>query len=117
MITECWTPQSSHRDTFFSIYLVSPSFWTSWSNLILTVTSTLLTNYCKHSIHPSLQANTFILPTSLSLSLQLARKQVHASTYYSNLLLLFFKANFKVTSKGTHLNQSTAQPHLTNYEA
>ena len=22
MITECWTPQSSHRDTFFSIYLV-----------------------------------------------------------------------------------------------
>ena len=20
MITECWTPQSSHRDTFFSIY-------------------------------------------------------------------------------------------------
>ena len=23
MITECWTPQSSHRDTFFSIYLVS----------------------------------------------------------------------------------------------
>ena len=24
MITECWTPQSSHRDTFFSIYLVVP---------------------------------------------------------------------------------------------
>ena len=23
MITECWTPQSNHRDTFFSIYLVS----------------------------------------------------------------------------------------------
>ena len=23
MITECWTPQSSHRDTFFSIYLVT----------------------------------------------------------------------------------------------
>ena len=23
MITECWTPQSSHRDTFFSTYLVS----------------------------------------------------------------------------------------------
>ena len=22
MITECWIPQSSHRDTFFSIYLV-----------------------------------------------------------------------------------------------
>ena len=22
MITECWTPQSNHRDTFFSIYLV-----------------------------------------------------------------------------------------------
>ena len=22
MITEYWTPQSSHRDTFFSIYLV-----------------------------------------------------------------------------------------------
>ena len=22
MITECWTPQSSHRDTFFSIYRV-----------------------------------------------------------------------------------------------
>ena len=22
MITECWTPQSSHRDSFFSIYLV-----------------------------------------------------------------------------------------------
>ena len=22
MSTECWTPQSSHRDTFFSIYLV-----------------------------------------------------------------------------------------------
>ena len=22
MISECWTPQSSHRDTFFSIYLV-----------------------------------------------------------------------------------------------
>ena len=21
MITECWTPQSNHRDTFFSIYL------------------------------------------------------------------------------------------------
>ena len=21
MITECWTPQSSHRDAFFSIYL------------------------------------------------------------------------------------------------
>ena len=31
------------------------TFWTSWSNL--TVTSTLLTNYCKHSIHSSLQAN------------------------------------------------------------
>ena len=24
-ITECWTPQSSHRDTFFSIYLVGAS--------------------------------------------------------------------------------------------
>ena len=23
MITEYWTPQSNHRDTFFSIYLVS----------------------------------------------------------------------------------------------
>ena len=23
MITECWTPQTSHRDTVFSIYLVS----------------------------------------------------------------------------------------------
>ena len=23
MITECWTPQSNHRDTFFSIYLVT----------------------------------------------------------------------------------------------
>ena len=23
VITKCWTPQSSHRDTFFSIYLVS----------------------------------------------------------------------------------------------
>ena len=22
MLTECWTPQSSHRDMFFSIYLV-----------------------------------------------------------------------------------------------
>ena len=22
MITECWTPQSNHRDTFFSIYRV-----------------------------------------------------------------------------------------------
>ena len=32
------------------------TFWTYRSNL--TVTSTLLTNYCKHSIHPSLQANT-----------------------------------------------------------
>ena len=31
------------------------TFWTSWSNL--TVTSTLLTNYCKHSIHSSLQVN------------------------------------------------------------
>ena len=31
------------------------TFWTSWSNL--TVTSTLFTNYCKHSIHSSLQAN------------------------------------------------------------
>ena len=31
------------------------TFWTSWSNL--TLTSTLLTNYCKHSIHTSLQAN------------------------------------------------------------
>ena len=26
MITECWTPQSSHRDTFFSIYLVIKPF-------------------------------------------------------------------------------------------
>ena len=23
MIIECWTPQSSHRDTFFSIYLAT----------------------------------------------------------------------------------------------
>ena len=22
MITECWTPQINHRDTFFSIYLL-----------------------------------------------------------------------------------------------
>ena len=26
MITECWTPQSNHRDTFFSIYVVHPKF-------------------------------------------------------------------------------------------
>ena len=26
MITECWTLQSSHRDTFFSIYLVNVIF-------------------------------------------------------------------------------------------
>ena len=39
MITECWSPQSNHRDTFFSIYLVKQvlilaiSFITGYSRL------------------------------------------------------------------------------------
>ena len=44
----------------------------------------------------------FILPTSLFLSLELARKQVyitHTSTCYSNLLLLFFLIRAKIQSK------------------
>ena len=44
-----WGVAQHHKCSFFA------TFWTSWSNL--TLTSTLLTNYCKHSIHSSLQAN------------------------------------------------------------
>ena len=52
--------------------------------------STLLTNYCKHSIHSSLQVNGIF--HLFSQHPFLARKQVYTSTSgsHSNLLLLFF---------------------------
>ena len=68
------------------------TFWTSWSNL--TLTSTLLTNYCKHSIHSVKSASeryfSLILQTSLSLSLELARKQVYMPHIHQHPILIFY---------------------------
>ena len=66
------------------------TFWISWSNL--TVTSTLLTNYCKHSIHSSLQANGIfhLFSQHPFLSHQKASLYItHTPTSHSNVLLLF----------------------------
>ena len=63
------------------------TFWTSWSNL--TLTSTLLTNYCKRRIHSSLQANDYS-SNILSLSLELARKHVYTSHIHLILISFYF---------------------------
>ena len=42
MITECWKPQSNHRDTFFSIYLVILVYSISYSTTCLYNFSILL---------------------------------------------------------------------------
>ena len=101
---------------FFLFFFVFASFWIhlleqSYSNSHLNLAYQLLQTQVTQ--HPPKSANglLFILPTSLSLSLELARKQVHASTCYSNLLLLFFffEANFK---SDITLQSSTAQPWI-----
>ena len=55
-----------------------------------------------------------ILTTSLSLSLELARKQVYTSHIHQHPILIsfyfFWSYLSKVTSKVGHLNQSTARP-------
>ena len=43
MITECWTPQSNHRDTFFSIYHVAFVF----SHLCLSPATNRWENHCR----------------------------------------------------------------------
>ena len=63
------------------------TFSNYWRNL--TVTSTLLTNYCKHSINPRVRANafvSFILPTHLCLSQDQAMNQVYTSHMHQHLL-------------------------------
>ena len=66
------------------------TFWTSWSNL--TVTLTLLTNYCKHSIHSSLQAKAIfhLFSQHPFLSLTRTSQKVSTSTSHCNLPLLFY---------------------------
>ena len=101
---------------FFLFFFVFASFWIhlleqSYSNSHLNLAYQLLQTQVTQ--HPPKSANglLFILPTSLSLSLELARKQVHASTCYSNLLLLFFF--LKLTSKVTsHFNQAPPNHEL-----
>ena len=72
------------------------NFSNYWSNL--TVTTTLLTNYCKHSINPRVGAKAFFIHPS-NIPFSLTRPSYKPSIYithtsacvicYSNLLLLF----------------------------
>ena len=115
---EVWLSISLKIKTFVATeYRQYTTFSNYWRNL--TVTSTLLTDYCKHSINPRVRANafvSFILPTSLCLSLDQAINQVYTSHMHQHLLyaiLISFYFCSKLTSKVGHLNESTARPHPT----
>ena len=86
-----------------------------WSNLIYSHLN--LAYQLLQAQHPLESASercfSLILSTSLSLSLELARKQIYTSHLHQHAILISFCFFFYLTSKGGHLNQSTARPHPT----
>ena len=88
LIARCGSASSLKIKTFVATeYRQYATFSNYWRNL--TVTSTLLTNYCKHSINPRVRANafvSFILPTHLCLSQDQAMNQVYTSHMHQHLL-------------------------------
>ena len=70
-----------HKCSFFA------TFWTSQSNL--TLNSTLLTNYCKHSIYSSLQGNG-IFPLFSNIPFSLTRTSQKASLIHHTYINIPF---------------------------